>query len=60
MNLAHGIRRRGEIEMRKLTGKVAIGTGASTGIGAALAQGLAAAGAAVAVHYSSEGRSMGI
>lgn len=39
--------------MSKLTGKTAIVTGASKGIGAGIAQHLAAAGAAVVVNYSS-------
>src|SRR6202022_3294614 len=37
----------------KLSGKVAIVTGASKGIGAAIAKGLSAAGAAVVGNYSS-------
>src|SRR2546427_2127131 len=53
MHVAHGIRSRGDIEMRKLTGTVAVVTGASTGSGAARAQGRAAAGAAGAVNYAS-------
>jgi 3-oxoacyl-[acyl-carrier protein] reductase len=39
--------------MSELTGKVAIVTGASKGIGAGIAKGLGAAGAAVVVNYRS-------
>ncbi|WP_266158325.1 SDR family NAD(P)-dependent oxidoreductase [Dyella silvatica] len=39
--------------MSKLTGKVAVVTGASKGIGAAIAKSMAAAGAAVVVNYAS-------
>jgi 3-oxoacyl-[acyl-carrier protein] reductase len=41
------------MQMKQLTGKVAIVTGASKGIGAAIAKGLGAAGAAVVVNYAS-------
>src|SRR6186997_586912 len=41
------------IQMSDLKGKVAIVTGASKGIGAGIAKGLAAAGAAVVVNYAS-------
>ena len=39
--------------MAQLTGKVAVVTGASKGIGAGTARDLAAAGAAVVVNYAS-------
>ena len=42
------------MEMSRLTDKVAIVTGASKGIGSGIAIALAAAGARVAVNYSSD------
>src|SRR5258705_6762308 len=39
--------------MSRLTGKIAVVTGASKGIGAGIAKGLAAEGAAVVVNYAS-------
>src|SRR4029079_10552362 len=44
---------RNQVMSKKLSGKVAVVTGASKGIGASIAQHLAAEGAAVVVNYSS-------
>src|ERR1700680_555109 len=46
-------RQRGDLYMSKLAGKVAVVTGASKGIGAAIAKSFAAEGASVVVNYAS-------
>ena len=46
--------RKGRNVMAKLSGKVAVVTGASKGIGAGIAKALGAAGASVVVNYASD------
>src|SRR5689334_23885986 len=54
MNQLNETKTRGtEMKNGKLNGKVAVVTGASKGIGAGIAKGVAAEGAAVVVNYSS-------
>jgi len=51
---AMDVRGYGEVSMSRLSKKVAIVTGASKGIGGGIATALGAAGARVAVNYSSD------